>query len=550
VTPIDEPDIYNNRTFNFLTSIWIVPVIALIVSGWLVYQHFTSLGSEITIDFPNSDGLIPGESVIKFRDVAVGKITRITLQEGGDGVRIYARMNKEAEPYLNASTHFWIVSPQVDYSGVRGLDTLIHGAYIAMSSERKGKLVTEFVGSDKPWRNPNEGRLFHLRTRSAGNIHVGAPVYYRSLRAGVIENIALSPDKQATDITIFIHRDYADLVNETTKFWHQDLVALRMEGGEIALDLAPITSVLLGSIRFESKLDRPYPSVSGDHVFELYDKRSEAMDQRPASTGHKAMRFAFDFRGNVSRLQVGAPIRYEGFKIGSVVQVNIRYDAKHRTMAMRAVGSIDVALFDSPEHNGSENLVRAVRRGLHAEVVSDNILLESLAIDLTYADETNTTVLKQKSWTIAGSEPILFPTRQEVQNEMLSRFNRLVDEWSSLARNNSEPLHRALVSLHKALENINKLTSRPSFQKLTDDLNVTMDKFSGLMGEGGGLDKAIRELESTLKTTKRVMRGYSNSSLFGKKLDAMLKEIGQTTEETKRLIEKLNKKPNALIFGD
>jgi paraquat-inducible protein B len=550
VTPIDEPDIYNNRTFNFLTSIWIVPVIALIVSGWLVYQHFSNLGSEITIDFPNSDGLIPGESVIKFRDVAVGKITRITLQEGGDGVRIYARMNKEAEPYLNASTHFWIVSPQVDYSGVRGLDTLIHGAYIAMSSERKGKLVTEFIGSDKPWRNPNEGRLFRLRARSVGNIHVGAPVYYRSLRTGVIENIALSSDKRMTDITIFIHRDYADLVNETTKFWHQDLVALRMEEGEISLDLAPITSVLLGSIRFESKLDRSYPSVPNDHVFELYDKRSEAMDQRPEATRHKPMHFAFDFRGNVSRLRVGAPIRYEGFKVGSIEQVKIRYDAEHRTMAMRAIGSIDIALFDSPEHNGSENLVQAVRQGLHAEVVSDNMLLESLAIDLIYAGESNTTDLQQKSWTIAGSGPVLFPTHQEVQKKMFSRFNRLVDEWSRLAHNNNEPLRRALVSLHEALENINKLTSRPSFQKLTDDLNVTMGRLNGLMGEGGGLDQAIRELESTLKTTKRVMRGYSNSSLFGKKLDAMLKEIGQTTEETKRLIEKLNKKPNALIFGD
>jgi paraquat-inducible protein B len=64
------------------------------------------------------------------------------------------------------------------------------------------------------------------------------------------------------------------------------------------------------------------------------------------------------------------------------------------------------------------------------------------------------------------------------------------------------------------------------------------------------LNDAISELGKTLKTTKRVLNGYRSNSLFGKRVTEMLKEINKSSEETKRLLRKMNKKPNSLIFGD
>ncbi len=545
MSPVELPEFEENRSFNLLTSIWIVPLIALIVSGWLVYQHFMHLGSEIRIDFASSDGLIPGESVIKFRDVAIGKVMRIELQDGGEGVSIYARMNKESEPYLNQSTRFWIVSPQVDSSGIKGLDTLLHGTYIAMHAQRKGKLVTAFVGQSKPFRSDEEGRQIQLSTRELGNVHVGAAVYYHNLRAGMVEKIDLADDHRTTVVTIFVEKAYADLINVTTKFWHQDLVILSMEEGRIALDLAPLSSVLLGSISFESKMDQQYPEPEAGHVFRLYNNRANALKQKIGGTLPRYETFYFDFSGEISGLHEGAPIRYQGFRVGEIDKATIHYNSALRTMEAEVVGLIDTSVFEDAEHNGSVNLDRAVAHGLHAELKSNNPFIESLYIDLVYGDKNRTS--KRMSQKERGR---VFPTHAVVKRAILSRLDRLLVSMTELADDNRQPLHDLLLKLKTSAEHLNTLMAKPSFQNLTDELNSTMGNLNGLMGEKGGIDAALKELQKTLRTTKRVMRGYSSGSIFGKKLEAMLKEVGQTSEETKRLIEKLNKKPNALIFGD
>jgi len=45
------PKIEESTKFNFFTSIWIVPFIALIIAGWLAYQYYRDLGPQITIVF-------------------------------------------------------------------------------------------------------------------------------------------------------------------------------------------------------------------------------------------------------------------------------------------------------------------------------------------------------------------------------------------------------------------------------------------------------------------------------------------------------------------
>jgi len=47
----DIPQIEESNKFNFITSIWIVPFIALIIAGWLGYKHFSERGPEIKIIF-------------------------------------------------------------------------------------------------------------------------------------------------------------------------------------------------------------------------------------------------------------------------------------------------------------------------------------------------------------------------------------------------------------------------------------------------------------------------------------------------------------------
>jgi len=173
--------------------------------------------------------------------------------------------------------------------------------------------------------------------------------------------------------------------------------------------------------------------------------------------------------------------------------------------------------------------------------------VESLYVDLIYdANDSNYT----HACIDAHHTPRRFPTDVSPPKPIWDKLDGLLASWTQLSEANRKPLRELIEKLKISATHLNMLMAKPSFQSLTDELNSTMGGLKGLMGESGGIEKALDELQKTLKTTKRVMRGYGSGSFFGKKLNAMLKEIGQTSEETKRLIEKLNKKPNALIFGE
>ena len=48
-----------------ISIVWIVPLVALILAGWLVFKALTEKGPEITITFKNAQGLEAGTTRIK-----------------------------------------------------------------------------------------------------------------------------------------------------------------------------------------------------------------------------------------------------------------------------------------------------------------------------------------------------------------------------------------------------------------------------------------------------------------------------------------------------
>ena len=131
----EEPVISESSRFNFLTSIWLVPFIALVIAGSLAYQYFNDLGPEVEIVFPKNEGLVAGQSVVKFKNVPVGKVTKIYLDQDIEGVIVRIRMNsKVARPFMTEKARFWIVKPELGFSGISGLDTILSGTYINIFS--------------------------------------------------------------------------------------------------------------------------------------------------------------------------------------------------------------------------------------------------------------------------------------------------------------------------------------------------------------------------------------------------------------------------------
>ncbi len=90
--------------------IWIIPIVAALIGGWLVVQKESARGPTITIQFRSAEGLSPGHTVLRYKDVDVGTLTSIRISRQG-GITAIASMTRDAEPFLNKDSRFWGGAP-------------------------------------------------------------------------------------------------------------------------------------------------------------------------------------------------------------------------------------------------------------------------------------------------------------------------------------------------------------------------------------------------------------------------------------------------------
>ena len=64
-----------------ISIVWLVPVVALVIGGWLAYKAISEKGPLITITFETAEGLEAGKTKIKYKDVEIGKVEAIDVSK-------------------------------------------------------------------------------------------------------------------------------------------------------------------------------------------------------------------------------------------------------------------------------------------------------------------------------------------------------------------------------------------------------------------------------------------------------------------------------------
>src|SRR5436190_24125328 len=72
--------------------VWVVPAIAAIVAGYLVYGRLQQLGPKITIRFKDGSGLKTGQTPIKYRGVEIGGVTAVEFSPERKSLGVRARL--------------------------------------------------------------------------------------------------------------------------------------------------------------------------------------------------------------------------------------------------------------------------------------------------------------------------------------------------------------------------------------------------------------------------------------------------------------------------
>ncbi len=547
---VHEPKKHKTRksVTSWLTSIWIVPVAALLISGWFAYQYFAQLGPEIRIHFKENSGLQANQSYVKYRDVPVGVVKEIALDTEGEGVIITVRMNKEAEPYLHEGTKFWIVKPEVGASGISGLDTLLSGTYIQMYAKRDTDATVKkyFEGLDRPWidRDNDTGYRYHLSAPDSRNLHPGSPVYYRKIRVGEIEEVTLAEDGTRVDFSVFIHHPYTDYICKETKFWLMSNISFTFNHSGFNLELAPMSHILNSGIAFDTPARIEHEPQKGiSHIFFLY-KDKLAMQKKRIGLG-KSHRYHYYLLVDepIAKLDVGAPVEFFGFQVGSVVAMHSDFDNSVKKIISTIETVIDTSAFadraDKDLNDTRPFFENAVTKGLRARVAQSDPITGNQYIELVYEGQEG-----QRGIETVGGRKII-PTVSSNDVDIAQKFSQILDKVNALdieglvesARkaidDNSKESVKILKSFAVVARNFKKISSDKDLQRAPKRLIAILD-----------------QTQKTLEAANGLLQADGGKSALSREITITLHELTRASQAIERLTTKLEKNPNALIFGD
>ena len=264
-----------------LSPIWIVPIVALLIGAWMVWHNYASRGPLITIEMETAEGIEAGKTLIKTRNVEVGKVESVRLSDNLDKTIVTARMSKDSERMLNADSRLWVVKPRIGREGISGLNTVLSGAYIQLQPGDSRDEEDHFVALEQPpvTTQDAKGLRIDLTSNDGSVLSDGDPVTYEGFVVGRVESSEFRPSEKEMHYTLYIDSPYHELVTSTTRFWSTSGVSLRLDSQGLQVDVGSLESVLSGGVAFgiPEDLPRGRPVVENTS-FTLYSDQEEARE--------------------------------------------------------------------------------------------------------------------------------------------------------------------------------------------------------------------------------------------------------------------------------
>lgn len=253
-----EPVIEKRR---WLSPVWLLPFIALLLAVGFIYQQFASSGQLIRINFAQGNGILPGKTQLRYQGVAIGVVQDLELAEDGHKIAVLAKIDSRARSLIRKGSDFWLVSPKASLTEISGLDTLVSGNYINLQPGRDNNpLEEEFDALDGPPPGYQaQGRMLHLTADSLGSVGIGARLYFRGIEVGSVINTRLGQDNQNVILDLVIEPRFEHLVKADTRFWNISGIKGSFSLAGVSVEAGSLTSILSGGIAFDSPKASPEP---------------------------------------------------------------------------------------------------------------------------------------------------------------------------------------------------------------------------------------------------------------------------------------------------
>jgi paraquat-inducible protein B len=521
--PLPEPEV--EKPSRMPSLVWLIPLLAAIIGVMLVVRMVIDQGPTVTVSFRSADGLEPGKTKVKYKDVDIGLVKTIKLDGDLSKVLVTIDMTKEAKRFTAADTRFWVVKPRIGASGVTGLNTLLSGSYIGVDAGKSEETTHEFTGLEKPPQvtRDEKGTSFVLHGESLGSIDVGSPIFYRRIQVGQVTGFDLDEKGRGVKMSVFIAAPYDQYVGKNSRWWHASGVDVRLDSSGFKVNTQSLAALLVGGIAFESvsgqKPSAPAPAGSD---FALAADQGSALREPDGVAVTTVLYFDQSLRG----LSAGASVDFRGIVLGEVRSVGVEFDPVKKNFRMPVTVDMYPARLgrsfaqtvgtNEDRSAGTQVLERMVARGLRGQLRTGNLLTGQLYVALDF---------------FPNAAPAKIDTSQEVVElpTVPNSLDELQTQISSIAR---------------------KLDKVP-FEEIGKNLRDTLKSADVLMKR---LDaQVVPELKDTLAAARKTFHQadelLQKDSPAQSDLREALQQVTQTMQSLDALADYLERHPEALIRG-
>ena len=530
-----------SRAAPRISPIWLVPIIALMIALALAIQAWQNKGPEIYITFPHADGIQVGKTLVRYRDVVVGKVTQVELSSNFQKVVVKATMTPQMDDLISENSRFWVVSPNVSISGVSGLSTLLSGVYIEMDPGDFGKPDSNFDGLAEPpaFLSYEQGTQYRLQAEQLRGVTVGAPIFHRQVKVGRVTSYKLVPELGRVELRVFIASPYDKILNSQTKFWKLSGFDVELGAEGLQVSMGSLSTLISGGIAFD-QIPRPGEkprAVITDDQFYLFP------DEKAVSEGafQVAYPYLLKFKGSVRGLREHAPVEYLGIQVGEVTSVVLNQnlltlgEEETEIDVYVAIQPERVNANDVPSHQEIDDyLHNLIQQGLRAQLGTASLITGSLYVDLVPDAEEPDMSLVQQTDVTAMEIPTVESRYAQVSKQLVDIVNRV----------QALPFEEIGGNVDSSLSGIKTIVSDLEKAEFGQTLGATMDN---LKTSSERLEDAFSQLNTTLSSIDHSFA--PDSRLYNELIDVM-DDIGDAAESFDDMMDKLHRYPNALIFGE
>ncbi len=492
--------------------VWIIPLIAAVIGGWLVFKNITDESTTVEVTFQQAHGIEKGKTFVKYRDIKIGQVKDIRFSNDLSHVIVVLQIDGLNASQLTESSRFWVVKPRVGTTGVSGLETLMSGAYIELDPGEGSSVSREFAGLEEPPQNylDSKGTIYIIQADSLGSLTVGSPVHYRGLTVGEVIKYNLAEDRSHMDIKIFIDAPHDQFIRHNTRFWNTSGVEVEVGTDGVKMDVESMIALFAGGISFNTPESiGENVQASDDTIFTLFKTEKPEIGELISFTVPFLMYFSESVRG----LSVGSPVEFGGIRVGSVADISFEADLDSNQIRIPVLIKLEPDRIPfKQQKNWKNNSQRAqgtikfikmlVRKGMRAQLQNVNMLTGQLSIVIDMYPDAEEVSLREESGYM------IVPTVPSKLTNLTTKINNLLNKVDAL------PLTAIAKNLEETTAGANKLFNDKNIAASIANLNAALEKTNKLIestnaDEGGTLGIQARTTMEELAKAARSLRAMA-----------------------------------------